>query len=317
MKKAIIYALVVCAISWAAALTFCHICGYNGTQPSVTAQTFLIAYMFIPLLVALVMQLVGKGEKPFDNSLGLLRFRPRWSWAVGLLSAPVAVALCAGIASLFAEPISMADAMKFQITATLGASADAEAALAQIDAVPSWVMVLGTVVSGLIAGVSINAIAAFGEEYGWRYYLIGLLRSKKFLPAALFIGVVWGIWHAPAILLMGHNYPNDRALGVLMMVVMCVLLGIIELYFVVKSGTMWPAAIIHGTFNALSGLTVIWFPMGSATTTAMTGLAGFAAMAIIVAALWLYDRYISRERIFSATIEESLLPKNRQLITDN
>ena len=165
-------------------------------------------------------------------------------------------------------------------------------------------MGVATIVSGLLAGSTINAVAAFGEEYGWRYYLVSKLRNRKFIPAALFIGIVWGIWHAPMILLFGHNYPNDRVVGIGMMVVLCILLGIIELYFVVKSGTVWPSAIIHGTFNGISGMTLLWFPTGSALTTGMTGVAGFVAMSIVIAALWLYDR--KHDNIFASTIEDKL-----------
>lgn len=323
MKRPIIYSLLVCAIGWLATFVFCATSGFDGTSASVAARggysLFATAYMFIPLVVALVMQLLGKEKNLFSckrsghsavEDMGLLRFRPRWSWLVGVLLVFATVLLCAAVAMLFAEPMTMADSMKLQISATLGSSADAEVALAQIDSVPSWVMVFATVVSGLFAGVTVNAVAAFGEEYGWRYYLVSQMRSKKFLPTALFIGVVWGVWHAPMILLAGHNYPNDRVLGIFMMVVLCVLLGIIELYFVVKSGSMWPSAIIHGTFNAVSGLTIIWYPTGSALTTGMTGVSGFVAMVIVITLLWLYDRYISRERIFTSSIEESLVSRS-------
>ncbi len=308
MKRAVIYSVVLCAVSWLAALAFCHITGFDGTQADIATRSaytlFATAYMFLPLLVALAMQLISKDDKPFDNTLGLLRFRPRWSWLVGALLVPATVLLCAAVAMLFAEPMSLADTLRLQIAATLGDTPAAAEAMAEIEAVPSWVMAVGTFISGLLAGFTINAVAAFGEEYGWRNYLVGALRGHKFLPASLFIGVVWGIWHAPMILLMGHNYPNDRVLGVAMMVVMCVLLGVVELYFVVKSGSVWPSAIIHGTFNACSGMLLLWYPTGSATTTGMTGVAGMVALLTVCVALWLYDR--RRERIFTSTIEQSL-----------
>ena len=320
MKKTIIYSVVLCAISWAVALVYHGVSGFDGTQTTMAARSgytlFGAAYMFLPLIVALVMQLLGKEKHLFScrksghtaaDDMGLLRFRPRWSWLVGALLVPVSVLLCVAVATLFAEPMALADTLRLQIAATLGDTPAAAEAMAEIEAVPSWVMVLGTIVSGLLAGATINAVAAFGEEYGWRYYMVCQLRDKRFMPAALLIGAVWGIWHAPMILLMGHNYPNDRVLGVGLMVVMCLLLGVVELYFVIKSGSVWPSAIIHGAFNGISGMTLLWFPMGSATTTAMTGVAGFVALAVVVLALWLYDR--KRDRIFCSTIEQSLTTK--------
>ena len=302
MKKAVIYSVVLCAISWLAALAFQ---AAVGTPAPLGYTLFGAAYMFLPLIVALVMQLIERSTK---DTLGMLRFRPRWSWLVGALLVPVTLGLCALVGMLFAEPVSMAESLRMQITAALGDTPEAEKALAEINKVPGWVMGVGTIVSGLLAGATINAVAAFGEEYGWRYYLVSKLRDKKFLPASLFIGIVWGIWHAPMILLFGHNYPNDRVAGIGMMVILCILLGIIELYFVVKSGSMWPSAIIHGTFNGVSGMTLLWFPTGSALTTGMTGVAGFVAMGIIIAVLWLYDR--KHDNIFASTIEAKLNNEN-------
>lgn len=305
MKKAVIYSVVLCAISWLAALAFQAVV---GTPAPLGYALFGAAYMFLPMIVALAMQLLCKDDKPFDNTLGLLRFRPRWSWLVGVLLVPATLALCALVGMLFAEPVSMAESLRMQITAALGDTPEATAALAEINKVPGWVMGVVTIISGLLAGATINAVAAFGEEYGWRYFLVSKLRDKKFLPAALFIGIVWGIWHAPMILLFGHNYPNDRIVGIGMMVILCILLGIIELYFVIKSGSVWPSAIIHGTVNGISGMTLLWFPTGSALTTGMTGVAGFVAMGIIIAVLWLYDR--KHDNIFASTIEAKLNNEN-------
>ena len=130
MKKAVIYSVVLCAVSWIAALVFCNATGFDGTQVDMAMRSsyaiFATAYMFLPMIVALAMQLVCKGDKPFDNTLGLLRFRPRWSWLVGALLVPVAVLLCAGVASLFVEPVSMAESIRMQVVATLGDTPAAE-----------------------------------------------------------------------------------------------------------------------------------------------------------------------------------------------
>ena len=169
-------------------------------------------------------------------------------------------------------------------------------------------MAVSVVFSGLLAGITINALAAFGEEFGWRNYLVGALREVKFWKAALFIGVVWGIWHFPLIL-MGHNYPNEPQWGVLMMVGMCILLGIIELYFVLKAKSMVVAAVFHGTINALAG-TVIYFTLGGNDfLNGLPGLSGFIAMALTIVCLWIYDKYISKESIFSNTLEASFPKK--------
>ena len=170
---------------------------------------------------------------------------------------------------------------------------------------PAYLMIIITLVSGLAAGVTVNAIAAFGEEFGWRNYLVGALRELKFWKAALFIGFVWGIWHFPLIL-MGHNYPNEPHWGVLLMVVMCILLGIIELYFVLKTKSMNVAAIMHGTFNATAGIVIYFTLGGNDFVNGMQGLSGFIVMAVTILCIWVYDKYISKDNILSMTLGDSI-----------
>lgn len=312
MKKAIIYSVALCGVSWIAALVFHLATGYTGPESGVEAalkfRTFAMAYMFLPAIVALVLQAVG-GELsivrrhatriqivPTDNSL--LKFRPRWSWLVAILTTVAMVVLSLLFSALFADFSTMKETTLDLIIAQGIDNVPAEQ-IAQVEAMPEWVMVLSTVLSGIFAGVTINALFAFGEEYGWRCYMVKALGGRKFLSAALLIGFVWGIWHAPMIL-MGHNYPDARVAGVGMMVLFCILGGIIELYFVLKSGSMWAAVFIHGTINALAGMAVLMYPGSSALLTGMTGVAGMMAMVVAIALLYLYDR--SHERIFHSTL---------------
>lgn len=48
-------------------------------------------------------------------------------------------------------------------------------------------------------GATVNAVFAFGEEFGWRGYLLWELAPWGFWRASFAIGVVWGLWHAPII----------------------------------------------------------------------------------------------------------------------
>ncbi len=307
MKRATIFAIAVCLVGWAMALLFGELSG--GVSPQ-SYTIFGSLYMFLPAVVALVIQLLshrkGQGKVLSPTQLQLLRFRPRWSWLVGVMVAVVAVFLSLGVSALFVDVVSFKEGTMAQMVAS-GASPELiEQSMAQLNMVPDWAMLLATVVSGLLAGVTINALFAFGEEFGWRCFLVGELADKKFLPSALFIGAVWGIWHAPMILLYGHNYPNDRALGVAMMVLFCVLVGAIELYFVLKAGSVWPAAIFHGVMNALGGVTVIMIPNESNIVHSFMGLSGAAALSVVCLALYLWDRYVSRDNIFGSTLGASL-----------
>ena len=90
------------------------------------------------------------------------------------------------------------------------------------------------------------------------------------------------------------------------MVVMCILLGIIELYFVLKAKSMIVAAIMHGTFNALAG-TVVYFTFGGNDfLNGMPGLSGFIVMAATILCIWIYDKFVSKDNICSMTLGEAL-----------
>ena len=300
MKKAIRYSIIVCLFSWAMFAVVHWGFGIGADTPT-GLMIFSAVYMFFPLITALVLQAIDK-EK--FNHTGLVNFKVTWSWLVAWLLPVVMVFLCIPINGLF-PGVELQYNSEQLINQYQVPEEQQEMVRESLAKLPAWMMVLSTVFSGLIAGITVNAIAAFGEEYGWRNYLVGALREVKFWKAAVFIGIVWGIWHFPLIL-MGHNYPNEPCWGVLLMVVVCILLCVIELYFVLKSKSMVVAAIMHGTFNAVSGMTIYFTLGGNDLLNGMTGLAGFTVMAVTIICIWIYDKHIAKDSIFGMTLGESL-----------
>mgnify|MGYP001772625914 CR=1 FL=1 len=112
-------------------------------------------------------------------------------------------------------------------------------------------------VNAYIAALTINAFAAIGEELGWRGYLYQQLGNTPTLKNTLIIGTIWGLWHAPAILLLGYNYQANRLPGVLLFTLLCISLTYPLLLLRSHSGSLLPAASLHGAFNALWPLTLI------------------------------------------------------------
>lgn len=105
----------------------------------------------------------------------------------------------------------------------------------------------------VIIQTAILSFAALGEEGGWRGYmmpkLIKLMGIKK---AVLVGGIIWGVWHAP-LTFIGHNfgtkYPGFPYLGIVLMCVLCTFMGIMLTYVTIKTGSIWPAAIMHAVNN--------------------------------------------------------------------
>ena len=139
----------------------------------------------------------------------------------------------------------------------------------------------------LVAGL-MNLLPALGEEVGWRGWLWPRLQPMGQLPAILISGIVWGIWHAPLILL-GYNYPlADGAWGVVSMCGMCVVVGAFFAWLRTFSQSVWPAALAHAIFNAGAGLVSLFMVMGvilDAQKASILGWSGWILPAILIAVM--------------------------------
>ena len=299
MKKAIKYSIIVCLVSWVYAAIMIFGLGVKNVSDNPIKYTVLASlYMLLPLMIAVVIQKVDKDKLA---STGLLRFKIKASWLVAWML-PVVMVLLTLVVNALVPGCEFNTDMSAMVPADSVTEEQREMLALFMN--PAVVIMI-TIVSGLLAGVTINAVFAFGEEYGWRNYLVDVLREQKFVCASILIGIVWGLWHFPLILL-GHNYPQHSVAGVFMMVVFCVLASFIETYIVVKTKSVFPAAIFHGTINAVAGLNVILIKGGNDLLNGMTGLSGFIVMAIVIMIVYVFDRYVSKDNIFSKTIGEAL-----------
>ena len=299
MKKAIKYSIIVCLVSWVYAAIMIFGLGVKNVSDNPIKYTVLASlYMLLPLMIAVVIQKVDKDKLA---STGLLRFKIKASWLVAWML-PVVMVLLTLVVNALMPGCEFNTDMSAMVPADSVTEEQREMLALFMN--PAVVIMI-TIVSGLLAGVTINAVFAFGEEYGWRNYLVDVLREQKFVCASILIGIVWGLWHFPLILL-GHNYPQHSVAGVFMMVVFCVLASFIETYFVMKTKSVFPAAIFHGTINAVAGLNVLVIKGGDDLLNGMTGLSGFIVMAIVIMIVYVFDRYILKDNIFSKTIGEAL-----------
>ncbi len=152
---------------------------------------------------------------------------------------------------------------------------------------PLGVLVLIQTVAALTIAPLINCLFTLGEELGWRGFLLPRLIEAGWGQwwALIVSGAVWGLWHAPVILL-GHNYPDHPYLGVLLMTVFCILLGIIFGWLRLASGSVWTATLAHATLNAVAGFPLIVLtPFDSALGGVMTGVIGWIPLVLFI--VWL------------------------------
>lgn len=259
------------------------------SAPTAALKGFLMSAgsMIIPLLAVVFTQLIFK--EPVLKGLGISFKFNRWWW-IGWLLLPVIAMLTLGVTLLMP-----------------GANwtPDSEMVQRSLQNMPEGVGVWGLIgislLSGLFAGITINAIFAFGEEIAWRGFLFKEFKGKKFLSAALWIGIIWGFWHAPLIL-NGHNYPQHPVEGVFMMVILCVLLTVMLLYFRKKSGSVIVSAIMHGTINAVAGVSALVVTPANDLLYGASGMAGMLVLLLVNICLYLYDRFVSKECLFSKAL---------------
>lgn len=299
LNKTISFLTLTFLTSYAAAGLFYLLGGeYDRTEGII----FAVCYMFIPLTSVLIVEKV-LGKNPIMHRLRISFSLNRW-FVVGWLLPPLVAFMAMGISLLFAE-VTFSPSMegmfdRFGDVLTPEQERKMRESLETFPVHPIWMGLL----SGLLAGTTINAIAAFGEELGWRAFLVDAFRDMGFYQASMVIGFIWGIWHAPLVL-MGHNYPDHPLTGVAMMTMFCILLSPLFLYVTLKARSVIAASIMHGTLNGTAGLSIFVIKGGNDLTVGVTGVAGFLALALTIIAFVIYDR-VSGERLMNKMVAEAM-----------
>ena len=113
----------------------------------------------------------------------------------------------------------------------------------------------------------------FGEEWGWRGYMMPKL--LKLMPkwAAVFLGgMIWGLWHAP-LTIAGHNfgidYPVYPFAGIGLMCLMCIFMNAFLTLLTEKTGSVYPASFCHMVNNNLGSTVLIMIAGSEALTNAL------------------------------------------------
>jgi len=283
-RKALVFVCLTFAASWLIAAVYYAL---GGRLDNPISTVVLLVYMFMPMTMAIVVQRAIYKE-PLRNPLRI-SFRPNRWFLVAWFLPPIAALATVGVSLLFPgvhySPDMAGMLERFAATLTPEQLAEMERQISASPIHPIWL----SLVQGLIFGITINAVAAFGEELGWRGLLQRELSHLGFWKSSALIGVIWGVWHAPVII-QGWNYPQHPVPGVFMMIFWTLLLAPIFGYVTLKSRSVLAAAIIHGTLNATASIPLLVIVGGNDLTVGITGLAGFVVLAIINLGIFVFER---------------------------
>lgn len=290
----LVFAVTSVALSWLIALPL-WLRGQGLADPflGLTAAAMMIT-PGLGVLAALAVQRRTRGRRGARavlRELGMWPLRPAartvWTCVAVIVAAPLLVAI--GLAVVGAFGIAGFDLVTFSgFRQTLEASVPAGTPLPPVELVVVLQLVM------IPVGAIINAPFAFGEEIGWRGFLLPALRPLGVWPALLVSGAFWGFWHSPLILL-GYNFLEPNALGVLLMIAACTLFGILLGWTRLRTASVWPAVFAHGAFNASAGLGALVVAADSPTPSPVLagplGLVMWGVFVLVIAVLALTGQF--------------------------
>lgn len=236
-----------------------------------------VAMMFTPGLAALLVAvtLQRRRGRAILVELGLTGFFTRQGWRFALAGITGAVVLISGswgLGMLFGwvqlDPEqSVAKELIVRVTGEQPPMPMALLALLQLLNLP--------------IGIAITAIAATGEEIGWRGWLLPKLLLLGPGWALSVSGAIWGLWHAPAILL-GLNYEQRNPLGIIMMMIGCIGAGVLIGWLRLASGSLLPCVLAHAALNSFASYQSILFPSFDQRLVGPLAITGWIVMTLLI-----------------------------------
>ncbi|UNC91256.1 CPBP family intramembrane glutamic endopeptidase [Candidatus Contubernalis alkaliaceticus] len=211
------FIIVVLPVSWIIQYLL-----FSGALPKV--ETGL--YMFVPMVVAFLFFLFSKQTVKSQTSLFTRRtgFWP-WIFAIGYpvlwLGIVTIIAILTGLGEFDPDFASQIFTPVFLLF---------------------FLMMLGSML-----------ISVFGEEYGWRGYLLPALTEKHGrLWGTFILGLVWGIWHIPSYLFLYSEAGLGNPIFLTAVGVINVAVGAFAYsYLFYLNGNLLPSVLMHAMYNVL------------------------------------------------------------------
>ncbi|MEZ4457493.1 MAG: type II CAAX endopeptidase family protein [Gemmatimonadales bacterium] len=192
----------------------------------------VLVLMYVPLVASVVARLAGR------EGFGDVSFR--WGGRTGTRAAltawllPVAIGLAAyGVA--WSTGLASVSVMTDGPLAGIGSPA---------------LRLVAAIGLALTVGTLLSCVSAFGEEIGWRGYLVPRLVEAGVPAPYLTSALVWCFWHVPLILWGGYAAGPSPALSALLFIGAITPVGLLYARWRMATGSVWPAGqFAHGAWN--------------------------------------------------------------------
>ena len=288
LKRILIYIIVTFALTWAYCLLVVYpIARGESLQgiPATATQLLVAAAMFCPAIGVVLTRLITK--EGFKNAWlrphikgNVMTYLLAW-FGPGILT-------FAGMGIYFLLFPGNFDPDCGYMRLTM----EAAGVPYEAQAVPMNLLLLIQAVQAFLLAPVLNFVTCFGEEWGWRGYLLPKMKNLlPTIPMLLVTGIIWGLWHAP-LTIIGHNYGMGYwgfpFTGIGMMCVFCTVLGVFLSYITLKTGSCIPAILAHGAINGIAAIGMYFThdggnPFVGPTPTGIVGLIPFILVAIPMA----------------------------------
>lgn len=285
VKRIVLYLVITFVLTYALEIfVIAPFVGSADINEALIAQNLTACAMFMPALAVVITRLLTKEGFHLEELYLAVNIKKNLKY-FALAWFGMAFLVVVGGALYFLIFPKQFDANLSYLGAVLQAQAQVEASVPELQA-----MMVSQILMGIFLSPFINAVNCFGEEWGWRGYLLPKMMERfSIVPTLLISGVIWGLWHAP-LTAMGHNYGlgyrGYPVTGILMMCLFCVVLGIIFSYVTIKTKSCIPAIMAHGLINGFASIGVYFTSLENPynvflgpAPTGFIGLIGFAVLA--------------------------------------
>lgn len=273
----------------------------GAAGPTVLTAVLALLYMPAPLVAALIVERLDRSPALIRTAFaGFWRKLPKLL-LVAVLVVPAILAMMIGAtwlagnvlgisgpgSVLFGQADLVANALTLMPAQDAAQVASLSAAIP-----PFWGLVALALGGALLAAFTINGLFAFGEEYGWRGWLADELRPLGAFWTNIVTGTLWGLWHAPLILL-GFNYGTYGRIGTAFMIALCIPYSFLLWRAREVTGSLLAPAVLHGAVNGFAGVFLVLLVDGNPLVAAPAGLIGAGSIAVVAALFWVFTRRVA------------------------